>query len=254
LGDLGPEPIALRAAGAHSRFDRPASIAGHFLGVATFERPLECRVTTLRAAKRAESLRVSCGQGGDPVFEAMVWAVGDVTGLEHDVTMRPDKPGPDGLASVAERLQDAEKGPYHRFWSNFDERVPDENWVDDWQHRPPGDPVHRHWYRYVPASTFDDPWVDACRSLILVDTLGWPAACGRHPRSAYMAPSIDIACGFHRAEPDEPWLYAEATSPSAANGLIGCETRVWARGGALLAHGTSQLLCRPAPAPPPSAA
>ena len=36
--------IALRAAGAHSRFDRPASIVGHFLGVATFERPLEIRV------------------------------------------------------------------------------------------------------------------------------------------------------------------------------------------------------------------
>ena len=29
--------IALRAAGAHSRFDRPASLVGHFLGVADFD-------------------------------------------------------------------------------------------------------------------------------------------------------------------------------------------------------------------------
>ena len=36
---------------------------------------------------------------------------------------------------------------------------------------------------------------------------------------------------------------------SAANGLIGCESRVWSRDGSLLAVGSSQLLCRPAPAP-----
>ena len=55
--------VALRAAGAHSRFDRPASIVGHFLGVAEFD-PVDIEVTTLRAAKRAESIRVSMTQGG----------------------------------------------------------------------------------------------------------------------------------------------------------------------------------------------
>jgi len=243
--------IALRAAGAHSRFDRPASIVGHFLGVATFERPLEIRVDTLRAAKRAESSRVSLFQGDNPVFEALVWAVGDVAGLEHDVTVYPAKPDPETLPTVAERIGDEDDdNPYHRFWSNFDERVPDEDWIGDWQNRPPRDPEFGHWYRFVPTSTFDDPWVDACRSLVLVDTLGWPAAGQKHPRNNYIAPSIDIACAFHRAAPAEPWLYARASSPSAADGLIGCESRVWSRGGTLLAHGTSQLLCRPMPQSP----
>src|SRR6266576_6819006 len=62
--------IALRGAGAHARFDRPASLVGHFLGVASFDAPLEVRVTTLRAAKRAESIRVSLTQGDQPIFDA----------------------------------------------------------------------------------------------------------------------------------------------------------------------------------------
>jgi acyl-CoA thioesterase len=239
--------IALRAAGAASRFDRPASLVGHFLGVASFDAPLELEVAVLRAAKRAESLRVSAHQGAQPVFEAMAWAVGDVEGLEHDATVAPDAPDPETLPSIDERLGDSERGPYHRFWSNFDERVPDEDWFDDWESRPPRDPVHGHWYRFLPTSTFDDAWVDACRALILVDTLGWPAVCQLHTRNAYMAPSIDLACAFHRAITDEPWLFAQASAISATGGLIGCESRVWTRAGALVAHGTSQLLCRPMP-------
>jgi acyl-CoA thioesterase len=240
--------LGLRAAGVSSRFDRPASIVGHFLGVAAFE-PVDITVTTRRAAKRAESLGVSITQRGEPIFEALVWAVGDVAGFEHDTTALPRATDPESLPSVEARLaaQGGDAGPYHRFWANFDERVPDEDWIDDWEHRPARDPVYGHWYRFLPTSTFDDPWVDACRALILVDTLGWPAACQRHPRNDYVAPSIDLACAFHRARPREPWLYAQATSVSAAGGLIGCEARVWARDGTLVAHGASQLLCRPAP-------
>jgi acyl-CoA thioesterase len=242
--------IALRSAGAHSRFDRPASLVGHFLGVGSFDAPLEIRVTTLRTAKRAESMRVELTQADQRIFEALVWSVADdMDGLAHDTTRMPSKPDPEDIVAVAERLAGEPAGPYHRFWSNFDERVPDEDWIDDWPNREATDPVAGHWYRFVPTSTFDDPWVDACRSVILLDTLGWPAVCSRHPRSEYMAPSIDLSCAFHRARPDEAWLYAQARADSAANGLIGCDAKVWARGGTLLAVGASQLLCRPAPTP-----
>ena len=130
-----------------------------------------------------------------------------------------------------------------KFWDNFDER-PDK-WIDDWENRAPGDPIAGGWYRYVPRSTFDDPWLDACRSVILLDTLGWPAVCRFHTHSEYIAPSIDLSIGFHRGKPDEPWLYVQATSPVASGGLIACESRLWARDGTLLAVGASQLLCRP---------
>jgi acyl-CoA thioesterase II len=242
--------IALRAAGAHSRFDRPASIVGHFLGVADFS-TLHADVTTTRVAKRAEAMRVSLHQHEQPIFEAMVWTLGDTSGLEHECAPIPENENPESFPSVAERLarRGEVPGPYHKFWSNFDERVPDSRWIDDWQNRAPSDPIASGWYRYVPRSTFTDPWVDACRSLILFDTLGWPAVCHLHLQDHYIAPSIDLACAFHRSRPDEPWLFVQASAPSAAGGLIGCESRVWARDGALLAHGTSQLLCRPIPKP-----
>ena len=130
-----------------------------------------------------------------------------------------------------------------RFWQNFDERPV--TWIDDWENRQPGEPEAGGWYRYVPRSTFDDPWVDACRSMILLDTFGWPAVCRLHLRSEYIAPSIDLSVGFHRAQPAEPWLYAQATAPSAHAGLIGCEGRV------LGAHRRAPRGRRPtAPLPP----
>ena len=237
--------IALRAAGAYSRFDRPVTLVGHFLGVADFDAPVELEVTTLREAKRAQSVRVSMTQRGAPIFDAMVWSVGEVSGLDHDVSEMPEVPDPESLRSAADRMAEAGVAPNFKFWDNFDQRPL--KWIEDWDNREPDAPIYGAWYRYVPRSTFADPWVDACRSLILLDTLGWPAASQLHVRPGYIAPSIDLSVAFHRPRPDEPWLYAQATSPSANGGLIACESRVWSRDGTLLAVGASQLLCRPAP-------
>jgi acyl-CoA thioesterase II len=240
--------IALRAAGAHSRFGRPVSIVGHFIGVATFD-DVVIEVTTLRATKRAESMRVSMQQGRSVIFEGLVWASAPMEGLEHELATSPAAFDPESVPPTATRLEQAGIPPLYPFWSNFDERA--ESWLspDEWNARTPSYPGFERWYRYLPTSTFDDPWVDACRSLILIDTLGWPAVCILHIDSGYVAPSIDITCTFHRARIQEPWLYAQASSVSASAGVIGCEGRVWARDGALLAMGTSQLLCRPMPAP-----
>src|SRR5262245_45819237 len=57
--------VALRAAGAFTALQRPATFAGHFLNVAEFD-DVNLDVTRLRAAKRAESLRVSMTQRGRP--------------------------------------------------------------------------------------------------------------------------------------------------------------------------------------------
>jgi acyl-CoA thioesterase len=238
--------VALRAAGAHSRFDRPASIVGHFLGVASFDAPVEIEATKLREAKRAESIRVTVRQGPLAVFEALVWAVGDVDGLEHDFSEPPAVPDPLSLPTVPERLVAAgiEPRPTFPFWSNFEERPV--QWVDNWEQRPQQEPSFSSWFKYVPVSTFDDLWVDACRSLILIDTLGWPAVMRYHVGDhGLMAPSIDVAAGFHRFVPEEPWLLARAHSSSAYGGIIGGRGDVWSRDGRLLATGSCQMLCRP---------
>jgi acyl-CoA thioesterase-2 len=184
-------------------------------------------------------------QGARPIFEAMVWAVGDVDGLEHDVSDPPPAPEPMTLPTVLERLAAAgiEGKPPFPFWLNFEERPL--QWIDNWEERERQEPSFLTWFRYVPTSTFDSLWVDACRSLILVDTLGWPAVMRYHVGDpGFIAPSIDIAVGFHRSRPAEPWLLARGESTSAHAGIVGGRGDVWSRDGALLATGTSQMLCR----------
>jgi acyl-CoA thioesterase-2 len=117
-----------------------------------------------------------------------------------------------------------------------------------WPDRKPGAPRWLEWYRFRPRATFDDPFVDAARSLLLIDTLTWPAACQPHvPDSGYIAPSLDVSVRFHRAAPAAEWLLCDAVAPVARHGLIGGAAQVWSPDGTLLASGGGQLLCRPVP-------
>lgn len=244
--------LALRAAGASCGSARPASLVGHFLGVARFDAPLEIACTTLRAARSAQSVRVTLRQGSRPVFEALVWGVSTpLPGIEHHAAPMPAVPHWSTLPTTEERL--AARGEtiegWYPFWKNFDQRPP--QWHDDWMARKPGqyEPLWRQWVRFRPTPSFQDPWLDACRLLILVDVGSWPSAEASHNQSAFIAPSIDLACAFHRIRPEAHWLLVEGRSPSAAEGLVGSHQCVWDEGGTLLASGTSQLLCRPVPKP-----
>lgn len=238
--------IALRAAGAHTPLRRPASFHCHYLGVAEFD-GVDLAVEPVRESRRAASLRVAMSQAGRPILEAMVWVVGDLDGLRHDAAPIPDVPQPDALPSVAGLMPQEERGMYHRFWSNFEERPL--SWIPraEWEHREPSEPRLRSWYRYVPQATFSDPFVDAARVLLLTDTLMWPAAVRayRNDDLTYYAPSIDLSTQFHGLAPESEWLLCEAFSPVARDGLVGGTTTVWSSDGRLLATGAQQMMCRP---------
>lgn len=242
--------VALRAAGAHTRLPLPASLACHFLGVADFG-TVTVDVETLRSGRRAESLRVSMVQDGRRILDGLVWAVDDgLDGLEHDDAPCPAGPGPDGLPSADElRVRSGAPPAEHRFFVNLEQRPLE--WVDDWEHRPAGEPVLRSWYRLRPAACFDDNWVDAGRLVIAVDTFQWPAATRGHAGGSlrHIAPSLDLSCRFHRLADARraEWLLVEARSPAAAGGLVGGTAAVWDESGRLLASGGQQMLCRPAP-------
>jgi acyl-CoA thioesterase-2 len=234
--------IALRAAGAASPYARPACFSGHFLSVADFD-DVDLDVVVLRVAKRAASLRVSMVQRGRAIFEALAWVVPELDGLEHDDTRMPDVAPPDQLRSMEELMPAERRAQRFRFWENLECRplqfVP-------WEERISGPPVWREWYRFRPRATFDDPFVDAARSLLLIDTMGWPAACMRHVQNTtHVAPSMDVYAQFHDVAPGDEWLFCDTVAPIARGGLIGCQARVWSRGGRLLASGGGQLLCRP---------
>ncbi len=238
--------VALRAAGEVASFSRPASFACHYLGVASFDEPVDLEVTTLRSAHTAEALRVSITQDARPILDALVWTVADgIAGLEHDLAEAPDVPGPDGLLSVQERLGPDAPPPPFPFWNNFDGRPT--NWREQWPPEGPLDPVYRNWLRFRPTATFADPWVDAGRALVVVDVQSWPAASSHHAwrQLPMIAPSLDLYVAFHRPAHDAEWVLADGHAPIAGAGLIGWTGRMWSADRQLLASGGGQLLCRP---------
>jgi acyl-CoA thioesterase II len=234
--------IALRAAGLRSQIARPASFACHFQSVARFGR-LDVEVTPLKMGRRAESLRVSLTQEGRPILEAMVRTAVRAAGLEHSVESPPAVPDPETLQDV-EDLRDPDESRYP-FWNNLEcrtlhpERVREE--------RRARDPRWLEWYRFRPRATFEDPWVDAGRLLLLIDTLAWPAAVQAHPMTKFTAPNHEVSVWFHRSAPESDWLLADNDCPVAEGGLMGTHGRVWSRDLRLLASGGAQLMCVPIP-------
>ncbi len=221
--------IALRAAGAHSKLRRPASLACHYLDVARFDE-LRLRARTLRASRRAESVEVTATQGGRVVLVALVWVVADdLGGLSCDAGPPPEVPAPPALASTDELVSGTEQGPMFPFWANLEHRPT--TWIPPEERAlaPGGAPELTSWLRFRPQATFADPFVDAARLVILLDTFPWPAAIRAHPADelTYIAPSLDVGVILHRLEPSSEWLLVQATSPAAADGLVGGRAQVW---------------------------
>lgn len=234
--------VALRAAGAEAQLGRPVSFAAHFLSVARFA-PVDLTVDVVHRGRRSESLRVSMQQDGRPVLEAMVRTAAELPGLAHDAASPPEVAGPEGLKSSEELYQ---RPRIYSFWENLEVRPVDpETWRDG---RPSRAPVLREWCRFRPIARFDDPFLDAGRSLVLIDTLVWPAACQHHVEPAFVAPSLDVAAWFHRPSRAVEWLLADAHASVAEAGLVGGTVRVWSPERRLLASGGAQLLCVPPPA------
>jgi len=232
--------IALRAAGLEAAIRRPAAFSCQFLGVAEFA-PAEVEVTALRRGRAAELFRVTMRQGHKQFLEAQVWTAADGGGLAHDFAPLPDVPPPDALDDVETLLRGTDHKP-HAFWRNLERRPV------GWQ--PPDartvrEPVGRNWLRFKPDARFEDPFLDAARPLILLDTMGFPALTQHHlDMAGWVAPSLDVAVQFHRPASDSEWLFVEARTDLAESGLAGFRARVWAQRGGLVASGGGQLLFR----------
>ena len=243
--------VALRAAGAATQLPRPATFSCLFLGVGSFDTDVDIQVTTLRRAKRAEAMRVCITQADRMLLEAHVWAVDEgLAGLEHDVARAPDVPAPDELKSMADLMPDEKP---HRFWRNFD--VKPVSWIppEEWPPAPPTEPAVLQWMRFAPVARYEgDPWVDACRSVVLLDTFQWPAAHRAHihrgpDEPAFIAPNMDLSIRFHRPVPASEWLLIDALGPLAEAGLMAAEARVWSEDRRLVASAAGHLLCREVP-------
>jgi acyl-CoA thioesterase II len=236
---------ALRAAGASTDMARPAAFSCHYLGVARFG-PVGLRVEARRSGRTAASQRVEVSQEGRPILDAMVWSVGDLEGLEHDETSPPDVPGPDELPDIRELLPDDAPPPFP-FWNNFEARPIE--FEPEWPPDGPRPARWREWLRFAPTATFEDPWVDAARCVILVDLPSWPSAHRPHAwrQPPFTAPTLDLNVAFHRPTSGRDWLLCDGAAPLSTGGLFGWTARVWSPGGHLHASGGGQCLYRRLP-------
>jgi acyl-CoA thioesterase-2 len=241
-GELSPEweiwgpnggyiaSLALRAAGEVAAIRRPASISCHFLRAAR-SGPVDLETTVLQSGRRAESIAVQILQQGRTVSTAIVRMAAPAPGYELQRLAAPAAPPPD-------ELEADETGPYP-FWSNVERRpLP----------RDEEENGRREWVRFRPAGTFDDPFVDASRLLILMDAFTWPAFFGRVGQGGeFIAPSLDITAWFHRNAEASEWLLVDSTCSHGADGLLGIQEHVWGETGELHASGGAQLCCIPSP-------
>jgi acyl-CoA thioesterase-2 len=238
--------VAMRAAGLASGRARPASITAHFVGAGRSE-PVAIEVEVNRETKVATSVTARISQEGRPLLVATVWGVdGDLDGLEHHTALGPhDVADPDTLVSTEVLLADQDAPPRHPFWSNIETRPIE--WIADWENREASEPSTCAWVQFVPTATFADPWVDACRSLILLDLDAWPSATRPHLGDLeHFAPTIEVNARFIGSTENEPWLLSEASAPVASRGLVAAVGQIWTRDRRLVALGGSTLLCRPA--------
>lgn len=236
--------IALRAAGMTCERARPASVHAHFVGAGTTG-PVQLRTEINRATRVATSVTVHLEQAGRPWLVATVWGVDDdLPGLEHQTTLQPTVADPDELASMAELMAGRGEVP-HPFWRNLEQRPV--AWIEDWDNREAGEPETSCWVRFVPTSTYDDPWIDAGRPLILIDLDAWSASNRAHTGELdFYAPTIDVTARFIGSTGNDAWLLSEAAAPAAGNGLIAATGKIWNRQRDLVAIGGSTLLSRPA--------
>jgi acyl-CoA thioesterase len=230
--------IALRAAGMAAQIRQPASFYCHFLSSPAFD-AVQLNVNVLKQGRRAESFAVEMTQEHKPILHALVKTAADAPGYSHQHPEAPEVPPPETLKAY-ERLLPTKARPAFSFWNNVERRPVDQSTTDE-----PTAPVLREWTRYRPTACFEDPFVDAARALILLDTFGFPAAYQRYQSWEYLAPNLDTSAWFHHFNPDCEWLLIDHECIVAERGLMAVSGKVWDTGGRLLATGSAQLCCVP---------
>jgi len=235
--------IALRAAGAHSAMPLPASLSCQYLAPARFD-VVDLEVDCLRTSRHAKSLTVLMRQHGTPVMSALVWTIADdIKGPERRLSCPPDVPAPEQVAEIVLNRNLANNTATGAtatgtFWQNLELRtVP----VD--QSQSEGLRIHS-WAKFRPRAYFNDPWVDACRELISIDTAIFPVIATALAGGKYVALSIDLYVAFHSPPPAEDYLLVTAQSTAAGAGLVSGTAQTRSVDGTLTASGGSQLMCR----------
>lgn len=225
--------IALRAAGEIAELERPASFYCHFVRAPKFG-PAEVTATMIRPGRRAESIAVELHQEGKLMLTALVRTTAPTEGFVHQVDVAPEVNRPE---EVPEFRWDGDGADLYTYWNNFERRAVSGRWGVD------GDPpIQREWVKSIPVARFENPFIDAARPLMALDTYGYIATNRKYFKERFISPNLDTSAWFHDIKAQTDWLLIDHASPIARDGVIAVDGRVWSADGVLVATGAAQLI------------
>lgn len=225
--------IALRAAGEISNLTRPVSYYCHFLKSPAFDE-VQVEAVFERAGRLSESISITFSQNGEPVLKALVRTAADSTGHTHDDAQIPTSTLPDEIEPFRYSGPGSDEFTY---WNQFERRP-----VLPIARKESLRPISREWVRSLPIASFDDPFLDAARPLMMLDTFGYLAARQKYTDGPLFAPNLDTSAWFHDIGAQTDWLLIEHANPIARDGVMFVDGKVWSEDGVLVASGSAHLL------------
>ncbi len=104
--------------------------------------------------------------------------------------------------------------------------------------------------RIGPGARFQDPYLEAARSAVMLDMAGSGLLArlglfsGASKELAWRFSNLDALLQFHHPVGTE-WLYCATRVLTGSHGYVGTQTQIWSDDGNLLATAASQLVCAP---------
>jgi acyl-CoA thioesterase-2 len=243
---------ALVAAGRTVPDDRSVhSLHSYFIRPGDPSVPIVYTVEPVRDGRSFTTRRVVAVQHGKPIFFLSASFQTVQEGLDHQGDMPPDVPGPDGLMTMADLIDEHgdRMGMFAKIPRPIDVRyVGRPGWVPTGGR--PSEPRQWVWMR-VDGTLPDDPMLHACALTYASDMTLLDVVLSTHGEvwgpGGFSGASLDHAVWFHRPFRADEWFLYDCLSPSAS-GARGLATgRLFSADGRHLATVVQEGLLRPVP-------
>ncbi|MGL4489482.1 MAG: acyl-CoA thioesterase II [Rhizobiaceae bacterium] len=212
--------------------------------------PIVYEVSRLRDGGSFTTRSVVALQLGKAIFSLSASFQSDEAGLEHQMPMKPDVPGPDGLISDIEfGARYAHTAPEH-IRKYFERERPIEMKPVSMKHyltREPLPPEQNVWVRAL-GKVPDDRALQAAVLAYISDMTLLDGSLFPHGRTVFdgtvQAASLDHAMWFHKPDRLDDWLLYQQDSPHASGGRGFTRGAFYTQSGALVASVAQEGLIR----------
>jgi acyl-CoA thioesterase len=226
--------VAVRAAGLVASTGAPASVACQFLRPTRTGIPLDVEVMSIRRGRTNELLAVTAVQETKTVMSAQVRVVDAGSGPTYAPPRRPAPADPTSFPLLNDVLRNGGLQPANNL-----------NQIEVRVSGPDGESDSGAWCRLAPGLTYEDPYLEAARIAVTLDTAGGAVLRrigppGRDRQVPWGFANLDALVHFHRVEGSD-WVHTETRILTGSHGLVCAQTQAWTLDRELLATALSQL-------------